>query len=477
MLSYGNWCGPGWSNGQKRVSVRGTAPAVDEFDETCRQHDFAYADGYNLRGADMLFARSNFGKGATRTLAAMAVGLQGLTRPFDKLHPQSSQEIIPMTKNTSKLPQAAKSGNLRGSKPSPAKAINKAGSTTLMAPASVGTEFRASKPKIRRGTDTCTMSGRDFIGTVEGKGTATFGLGKDALLSPAYFTGTMLGNIARSYERYRWNKLRIHYVPKVPTSVTGQVIMTSQRSVAEPCLSPESGTFLQRAMSQGNAVFGPLWVSTYIDIDCSNDFMNLDAAISSDLDDAIHEELQVFTQVDVSQQVGYLFAEYDVTFKEPLFAPHANTFPYPTGPGVRCVLQANNAVNAVTDAVLFVETTTALSIPSTPNGTIFRGVFDIQGSAIATGTTFSNAFNVLTVGRGALGVSTINNSAVNFVGGTTLYFVVQGSVLDVYTSIEGAINGNGTGQLVWRTASTGAGAFAFDCALVRYGVSQISTIQ
>lgn len=53
---------------------------MDEFDETCREHDAAYWRGKNLSEADLLFARQNIGRGAKRTAAALAVGAQGVIR-------------------------------------------------------------------------------------------------------------------------------------------------------------------------------------------------------------------------------------------------------------------------------------------------------------------------------------------------------------------------------------------------------------
>lgn len=38
-MKYGNYCGPYWSNGRIQRSVVGDLLPVDEFDETCRDHD------------------------------------------------------------------------------------------------------------------------------------------------------------------------------------------------------------------------------------------------------------------------------------------------------------------------------------------------------------------------------------------------------------------------------------------------------
>lgn len=77
---HGNWCGPGWSAGKFQDSVDEDYPAIDEFDETCKTHDRAYARGEDLKAADMAFYEANVGKGIKRTAAAYAVGLQGKLR-------------------------------------------------------------------------------------------------------------------------------------------------------------------------------------------------------------------------------------------------------------------------------------------------------------------------------------------------------------------------------------------------------------
>ncbi len=476
MNYHGNYCGPGWSNGEYQSSVVGDRSATDEFDESCRAHDAAYATGANLREADLRFYRENVGRGFKRSAAAVLVGAQGLARAIDKHNPRVIKEIESMQKR-----------NLRGSAVpnKSAKSVNRdnvsqaVGSqiTRLTPPTSIGTAVRITKPKVVRSTESATMSGSDFIATVEGQGVSTFGLGKSALLSPAYFQSTMLGNLARSFEKYRWTHLRVHYVPKVGTTTSGQVILCSQRSVSEPGLQPEGGNFLPRAMSQGNASFTPVWAPTYIDIDCGVDWMLVDPTTTVDLDDSIHEELQVYSQVGSSGQVGYLIAEYTIQFKEPIYQPHATTIPVSTGPGARVSFVDNAGINAVNDDWVLNDSAGTLGLSNVQNGTIYRAVFDLQGSAAATGATFSNLLNSNLFFHATTTSTTNVNVNTAMVGGLTLYFVVAGTTVECYTSLEAAVNGNGTGQLFYRTATTVAGTYLFDVALVRTGIAQIATQQ
>nr|WPR18244.1 MAG: capsid protein [Crogonang virus 49] len=465
-----SWCGPYWSDGQFQESIRGYAPASSEFDETCRQHDFTYADNGDRRSADLLFARENIGRGFVRTAAGLAVGLQGVLRSVDKRIPTKTELQEEMVTNT-------QNKRLRGAGSS---APNNSTGLSLKrgnAPVAMGSIIRQKPPKLTRQRDGASLIGTDFLDPVEGLGVSDFGIGKSALLSPAYFIGTFLGNLARSYEKYRWKRLRIHYVPKVSTATGGQIILTSSKSVSEPVLNPGSGTFLQRAMSQGNATMGPLWMENWIDIDCGEEWFLVDPATTTDPDDAVAEELQVFTQTTSAGQVGYLYAEYEVEFMNTMFTSHATSLPIYTGPGLRCTLTDAAAVNAINDDIVLTDPLNALGLSSVANGTIFRAVLDIAGSAAGTGATLANYANIITAYRTSITVQSSVTTAMSLVGGMTLYLVVVGSSLYPYTSLESAVNGNGTGELFVRTATTAIGTFVFDVALVRYGASILPTTQ
>lgn len=82
---HGNYCGPGWSDGRFQPSVRGYSPAIDDFDQTCKEHDAVYSDPRaDRKEADYEFFRKNVGRGVKRTVAAIAVGAQGLLRSSQK---------------------------------------------------------------------------------------------------------------------------------------------------------------------------------------------------------------------------------------------------------------------------------------------------------------------------------------------------------------------------------------------------------
>lgn len=349
--------------------------------------------------------------------------------------------------------------------------------TRVAVPVSVGSVMRKVKGVQTTTRDGAMLSGTDFLSTVEANGVTTFGLGKSALLSPAYFLGTHLGNMSRSFERYRWKRLRIHYVPKVATSTAGQIILCSSRSVSEPCLAGEAGSFLPRAMSQGNATMGPLWMENYIDIDCSNEWRLVDPASTSDPDDSISEELQVYTQTQSSGQVGYLYAEYSVEFTGIMYQVHSTAIPITTGPGQRVTLADTLAVNNAGDDWSLTDSAGILNVGGTSNGTIYRAVFDLQGSSPSAGTPFSTGFQVNAFSHNSITSLTQSGQVFAVVGGMTFYLVINGSALLVYTSIEAAVTGTGSGQVFKAFATTTVGSYNFDVALIRHGLSVLPGAQ
>lgn len=106
---HGNYAGPGWSAGKYQKSVaRSSVPAIDEFDETAKEHDAAYALGKDLKQADYKFYKQNIGKGIKRTAAALAVGLQGMLRSGKRARTDSfsqNENIMARTRSRTSRPR------------------------------------------------------------------------------------------------------------------------------------------------------------------------------------------------------------------------------------------------------------------------------------------------------------------------------------------------------------------------------------
>lgn len=458
MRFHGNYCGPNWSNGIAQPSVVGDVPAVDEFDNSCRLHDAAYANDADLLHADLHFATTNFGRGAKETVAAVAVGVQAAFRAIDKFYPR-------IYKDTTMRNQS-----LRGS----AKAGKTSASGLSTVPAAYGYTLRMAEPKVVRKGDIATISGSDFASSVFTANSSNYEPAASVCITPAYFQNAMLGSLARTYEKFRVKKAVLEYIPAVPTSTQGQIIMTSTSTVKEPFIQGNSSTFLSRALSQGNAVASPIWKETYIEIPSSNEWSIVDLLLDSDLDDCIPHEVQVYATCEATLTAGILVLHYEMEFKDPLYVFHPTLIPVPKGNGTLVTFVDNSAVNLVNDAIRL----TGASIPFTETpGSVFRLIFQQARSTLPGAVTTWDSLAKL-VSTGALTTSAAGSGTTNIgmVTGTVLYGLLDSDLI-LYASYDEATNGGINGAACYRTATTSVGTYSFIVEQVRMGGSTRITTQ
>lgn len=445
---------------------------IDDFDRTCMVHDAVYAESGDLSAADMAFMKANVGKGPLRTVSGLAVGVQGVARAIFGPNKGKTQSFIAMSKlrgASTTIPKA---------KSKPAKHNN--GSTVqLSAPAAISNVFTSAPTKTRSIQNGIAVSGREYIGTVEGNGVTTFGIGKSALIAPAFFYNGIVGQMSRAYQDYRWKRLDVHYIPKVSTNVTGAVVLCSSENVNEPNLQPENTSFLARALVTGNGVMGPAWAPFHMVIPCDSKFRHVDPNVNVDINDNILAELQCYSQISVTQQLGYLWLDYELELRTPMLSPHLTTLPFLTGPGQRVSFQDNVAVNAQHSPLLFKDAGSS-GLFNQPGGSIYRAVIDLQGSTFAGGLSASSVWESTTssMNTATTGLQ-INASNITVIGGTVIFLVLrQGNTFaTAYTSLEAAVAGIGNGQLCYQNVTAAVSTYSADLQLVRTGVTIIAQMQ
>jgi len=460
MYYHGNYCGPGWSDGEYQSSVVGSKPAIDEFDETCRLHDAAYALGMNLNDADDEFVESNFGHGAKRSLAAAAVALQRRLRANDSFNnPPNSQTIMPkMNKAT------LKKGNLRGSN-QPSNAQKQ--STLSTVPAAYGYTLRMQKPSVVRRGNTATIVGSDYAGTVQVANSGNYQPAASVFINPAYFQNAMLGSQARTFEKFRVKRGVVSYIPSVPTSTQGQIVMLSTSTVKEPFIAGGTSGFLGRALSQHNAVATPIWKEANIELSCNSEWSVVDALIDGDLDDCIAEEVQVYGTCDSTVDAGILIFHYEIEFKDPLYVYHPTLIPVPNGNGQAMTAVDNSAVNAVSDAIRLNGMSPAIGGGA---GSVYRLVFQQARSIQPTGpASWASVAKVETISASTISTTTGAATTIAMITGTTLYALFSNSELILYSSLEAAANGGSNGVLNYATITSAIGVWSFLCQMVRIG--------
>jgi len=465
MRYHGNYCGPNWSAGQHQSSVVSDVTAVDEFDATCKAHDAIYATNGDLDLADQQFYKENIGKGMKRSVAAVAVKLQqiALRHSRDKI---SNSNFSTMTKN------------LRGSKTAPKQNTTTKQSTKQVdlatVPAAYGYMLRMQPPKVVRKGNTATVAGSDFAGVLKIANTTNYEPSASVFVNPIYFQSSMLGSLSRTYEKFRVKRSALQYIPSVPTSTPGQLVMCSTATVKEPFIAGTSSTFLSRALSQYNAVATPLWREAIIEHPASSEWYTVDALIDGDLDDAIAHEYHCYTLGANAQDAGILILHYEFEFKDPLYTYHPTLIPVPHGNGSFFVATDDSAVNATNDIIRLQNFTPGVAVSA---GSVFRLVFQAGLSTPPVGpaawgtvadAVVTSPVTVTTVTQVSLGITMVT--------GTTLYGLWDAFAMTLFTSYEEAANGGVDGALKYRVATTAVGTWSFIAHLVRIaGQQQITT--
>lgn len=499
---HGNYCGPGWSAGAYQKSVVSDVSAVDAFDQTCKEHDAAYALGEDLLEADWKFARANLTSANPKAmLAGLAVGAQGLGRaayrvafgshdiqdeedttvdkrrfctidqvpmtrknkvaplspPLSKKQEKNLRKVIAETKLLNDIaikPNLRQKSRYMGLKPS---------IKIAEAPVSIGTTVTASKPITKTTPTGVLVRGREFLCSVFESINPSFQLGALAPIHPAFYPASTMGTMARAFQKYKFRRLAIHFITRQPTSATGQIALVYSSQINEPAEDGTKATFLPRVMTRGKASLGPVWQNHTIEIDCDSTFRLIDPFSQAEIATHVFGEVQCYTLAGVADTAGYLLIDYELEFHTTMFAPHSTVLPLPTGAGSQYTL-VDFANPVVSDAVLLVLPSTMNQVT---NGTIWRCILNADESTLATGTTLANAWNTnirylsnTTTDIGSLSAWTLTD-------GMQFYIVVIGSNGYVYLTLESAITGDGTGQAFYRTAGTSKANWLVNCYVVQ----------
>jgi len=493
LAFHGNYCGPGWSAGKYQTSVVSDVAAVDEFDFTCKQHDAAYALGTDLLSADLNFARQNITTGLfgspKRLVAGVAVGVQGLARAVGILPSSDTVPLNPVSTPPPTMPRhragalATRMSNLPVIVEKPAKQkhakiktmeskLNKLPSVRIStAPVSIGTTIQSSKPTTRLTAQGVVVTHREFLCSVYESNNTNWQLSACAPLNPAYYAGGVMGNFCRSFGRFRWRRVVIHFVTRQPTTVTGEIALVYTTQALLPAENGASANFLARVMTRGNAILGPLWTSHSIEVPCDSVYRNVSAIDQPNYTDNVMGEVQAYTLSSVSDTAGYLLIDYELEFCETLYAPQSTLIPIPSGPGQSFTLTDNVATPTVTNAAAF---NAPAILSNLDPGAVWAVIINADESTPATGTTLANAWNV-SIDYGT-STSTVANSqrSLPIVDGFRIFILmVGGGVFYAYTSLEAAITGDGSGQVYYATTGSTAAVWLCNGFLVRAGPQRL----
>lgn len=404
--------------------------------------------------ADSVFYNQNIGLGPVRTTSAVLV-----------------KYLNPIMSN--------KNARLRGSKPKSAKPkpmqVSKQHVARSDVPASYGFTVRATAPKVVRTASGATITGSDYAGSVNSFNTSAYEPACSIPMNPSYYQSAMLGNLSRVYEKFRFKKATIEYIPSVPTSTQGQLVILSDRSIKNPFLDGSGSSFLGRALSQANAVACPLWQRTMFECEVKDDWSLVDPLIDGDLDDTISAEVQLYSFGTATLTTGIVILHYVIEFKDPLYTYHPTVVPVPIGIGSVITLTDDTAVNATTDTIRLGSSSLSLTLGS---GSIYRLVFQQKASTLPTGpATWTAVATVLVTGAATTTTTAPASTNIAMLPGTTLYGLLVGSTVMLYSTYDTAVAGSMNGQLCYQTATTAVGTWQFLATGVRLGSPLMVTNQ
>lgn len=298
-------------------------PALDDFDNTCKLHDAAYAERRGLHDADFNFARANLLSGnPKRMLAGLLVGVQGLSRPHDRSSPST------MTKS-----------NLRGNLPrstkgqtKPAQSMNTTRSgndVARAAPVSVATRRTGKAPQMKARGAGVTVSHRTFLGPVSSQSAFT---PTSYSVNPGLVdTFPWLSRVAARYDKYRFTRLRFEYRSVCATNVPGVVMMSFDYNAADQLPLSKSVQAQTIPNAENN-----VWMNNDLVVPCDNNWRFVRQALVANTDIKTYDlgNLVLSSIYGSGITTGELYVEYTVELEKPSEPEAIAAFFSTTGAGI-----------------------------------------------------------------------------------------------------------------------------------------------
>lgn len=266
---HGNYCGPGWSAGKRQNSVvDNSVSAIDEFDQTCLEHDASYALDEDLKEADEKFFSQNIGKGFKRSLAALLVGAQGMSRRRRNKKGAKVAQAVKKVEKSLKKEIKRDVGKVAAVRAKSGRARSGNAARIRSAPVATFSPIGASRFKTTtRGNDSSVCNGSDFLVSLS-SGSTGYNSG-DIIYSfevyPSNFPNSRLRTFNALYEKYIIEQMDFEYRNSCPTSVSGALLFYVDRDPSDTVISGDDG--IRRAMTvPGNkttAVWQPVTCSMH----------------------------------------------------------------------------------------------------------------------------------------------------------------------------------------------------------------------
>lgn len=406
---HGQYCGPGWSDGEYQSSVCGETPPIDEFDQSCQVHDCAYYLGGDLTAADLSFAKQNIFKGTARTVAGVLVGAQGIMRAMTNM----------------------KTKNLRGAnggKQQKTKTAND--NTRTAAPVAISTRKTAMQPKFKTKGKSVIISHRSLLRSITSSSSySVFAVPCNPALAQSF---PWLSKVAARYDEYRFLKLKYEFRSVCATSTAGVAMMSFDYDATDEAPPTKQAQSQIVPSTEDN-----LWKNNVLSVpgDGKFRFTRQGSVSNTDLKTMDYGNLFFSTIYGPNSVVGELYVEFEVELRKPTYrAPTSCTLVGPTTSTLTPFLNPQTSVGA---------TISGTSQPiEVVDGTTIK--FTVTGEFLVVFTVLTTAMTALSLPTTTASREVLVNGTINSSGSRgVIIFKTRASVGDTH-NFASSITASGT---------------------------------
>lgn len=317
-------------------------------------------------------------------------------------------------------------------------------STINTAPVSVGNSVRGSQPRVSQTTDGARVVGRDFAFALSGTAAAVtnWELIGGMPVTPACLPSSILRNYTQMFNKFKVNRLTVHYITSSPTSQAGDVLFYFEKDRFAPMCDYSNSSFLPYVLSDPHTVIGPQWTNHSITLKPAKDWKTTLYGQQTDLNEDSEGTIFFFSKTNAANSPGYLLIDYDIQFKELSVNPRAGTLPVARAQSTFVSFRFNGAsvVNTVRQFGL-AGNNVAGQVSTAPNGSIngdiYKIILQVTASQLVnpawSGTVTPTAANLLQYGS--------SNRTLSIDDGTTFYAMrdATSGLWVFYATMEGAV--------------------------------------
>lgn len=355
-----------------------------------------------------------------------------------------------MAKNHVKTKMAKRTSKKSGF--GPVSAIN-------TAPVSVGNSVQGSAPRVTQTTDGARVVSRDFAFALSATAAGVTGweLIGAMPVTPAVLPSSILRNYCQMFNKFKVNRIAVHYITSSPTSQAGDVMLYYEKDRTAPMCDYSNSSFLPYVLSDPNTIIGPQWTNHTVVLRPTKDWKTTLYGNEPDLNEDAEGTLFFFSKTNAANSPGYLLIDYDIQFKELSVNPRAGSLPIARGQATFVGLSSpSNSITTGTGAtwvwtsVKNITGATSAAPTGAIPGDIYKLVVQYTATIPAGNTAWSGSVTPTTSNMLQYGGT---NRALTIDDGLTLYLSYNTvSSLQMFPTLEAAVTNSDA--IEWQTSIT-----------------------